>query len=266
MDMMRFPVIPELILLELFPAAETLDLEEKPHRPARTERLRKSGFTLIELSVTIMILAVLVAFSIPTLQKARNSSNQTVCASNLRQIGVSLLTYAADNGGMFPPAENPTAQNQFKTWGYTIWTYAGYSLSNFKYPNNDLQGSGGADLNIFHCPTTKKYPASKISDIQAPNAKASSINRYSYALNDGPVNNSPTTSIRSAQLINPAATAMVLEQTENPSNQFVYHNFYGLLPHNRMCNVLFFDGHVALTAYDDIPPSSQSTSTFWKGQ
>lgn len=65
---------------------------------------RKAGFTLVELLVTIAIVAVLAALLIPAIGMVRERAQTSQCVSNLRQIGVGLLSFAADNDGRFPEA------------------------------------------------------------------------------------------------------------------------------------------------------------------
>lgn len=61
----------------------------------------RRGFTLIELLVVIAVIALLVGLLLPSLATARESAKQTVCASNLRNIGVGLTTYSASNKGFY---------------------------------------------------------------------------------------------------------------------------------------------------------------------
>lgn len=56
-------------------------------------RSKRHGFTLIEVLVVVAIIALLVAILIPTLSKARKQARRVVCASNLHQIAIGLLTY-----------------------------------------------------------------------------------------------------------------------------------------------------------------------------
>lgn len=60
--------------------------------------MRGKGLTLIELLVVLAIIAALGALLYPTIMNARESARQTVCLSNLKQIGVALHLYLQDWG------------------------------------------------------------------------------------------------------------------------------------------------------------------------
>ena len=65
-------------------------------------RVSRQNFTLVELLVVIAVIALLVALAIPALSSARERARRTVCASNLRQIGLALEIYTAGNHGRLP--------------------------------------------------------------------------------------------------------------------------------------------------------------------
>lgn len=65
---------------------------------------RREGFTLIELLVALTIISVLVGIILPVIPKVRDAARQTVCQSNLRQIGLAVLEYQDKNREEFPAA------------------------------------------------------------------------------------------------------------------------------------------------------------------
>jgi len=74
-------------------------------------RSASSGFTLIELLVVIAIIAMLASFATPTIGSAIERGRSAKCVGNLRQIGVAVQQYIADNDNTFPSirikGENP---------------------------------------------------------------------------------------------------------------------------------------------------------------
>lgn len=63
---------------------------------------RRRGFTLIELLAVITIIAILAAFLLPTLSKAKERSKRVQCMNNLRQVNMALRMYAESNADKFP--------------------------------------------------------------------------------------------------------------------------------------------------------------------
>lgn len=72
---------------------------------SKTKKTVSSGFTLIEVLVAIVLIAMLVALLLPAIQAVRESARRTQCANNLRQLGIALNSYVSAHGKL-PMAHN----------------------------------------------------------------------------------------------------------------------------------------------------------------
>ena len=75
----------------------------------------RRGFTLIELLVVVAIIAILAAILFPVFAQARAKARQTVCLSNLHQIGMAGRMYMNDYDN-HPPAPGTNSDPQC-LWG-----------------------------------------------------------------------------------------------------------------------------------------------------
>ena len=73
-----------------------------PYKPLR-------GFTLLELLVVISIMAVLATLTLSAVKTVRGAAQSANCKSNLRQLGVAAVTYAADWDGNVVLSRNTVA-------------------------------------------------------------------------------------------------------------------------------------------------------------
>jgi len=128
---------------------------------------RRKAFTLVELLVVIGIIAVLVAILLPALNKARQGANTVVCAGNMRQIGLAMFNYAAENNGTLPwglwwfrsgsalPAYKHPADytgNFYIGWDALLSKYLGQPLTQAEQLAGVYKGHAGPLTNVLRCP------------------------------------------------------------------------------------------------------------------
>ncbi len=61
----------------------------------RASRLRRAGFTLIEILAVILIIGILMTFLLPRIPEAIDSAKVTACKKNLQEINSGLIQYKA---------------------------------------------------------------------------------------------------------------------------------------------------------------------------
>lgn len=64
--------------------------------------MKRRGFTIVELLVSITVIGILMALLLPAVQMAREASRRAVCLNNLRQMGIAFHSYH-DTYSQFPP-------------------------------------------------------------------------------------------------------------------------------------------------------------------
>ena len=75
--------------------------------------MKAKAFTIVELLVTIAIVAILAGLLLPALGRARLAAGRVACTSNLKQWAYAMIFYLDENGEFFP-REN--AMDGINTW------------------------------------------------------------------------------------------------------------------------------------------------------
>jgi prepilin-type N-terminal cleavage/methylation domain-containing protein/prepilin-type processing-associated H-X9-DG protein len=122
---------------------------------------RRHGFTLIEILVTIAIIALLAAMLFPIGLRAREMARRATCASQLRQIGMAFSMYLADWDGRYPNTGDPYLWMGRK-WRWLLDGYIGETMRRDPaHPQDPLRSSRTPQ--ILWCPSddtsTRRYDA-----------------------------------------------------------------------------------------------------------
>ena len=138
--------------------------------------MKHRAFTLVEMIVVVLILAVFAAILFPIFTHPNRNSPRSQCQSNLKQIGLGFLMYAQDTNDHLPAVAASggwvnAAQPYIKTWY------------------------------VFHCRATNSNRDEQITDYYM-NARLSGVNTrnienvgISILLGDGTANQAPDYSL-----------------------------------------------------------------------
>jgi prepilin-type N-terminal cleavage/methylation domain-containing protein len=93
--------------------------------------LRTSAFTLIELLVSIAVIAALGVMLSPVIEGMVERGRSARCAGNLRQIGVAVQQFIADNNYRFPAIETvpPSLPPEVASDGTALEALAPYGIT-----------------------------------------------------------------------------------------------------------------------------------------
>jgi prepilin-type processing-associated H-X9-DG protein/prepilin-type N-terminal cleavage/methylation domain-containing protein len=246
-------------------------------------RVRRAGFTLVELLVVIGIIAVLISLLLPALNKARQQSKMAACQSNLRQIAQGFMMYANEYKSALPPLSetqpsNPVNRAQSGRHWFEF-------LGELKYlPQGwvgDPNSSRGYLTGIWACPEVPEdqlravtgsfgwgggygvcgngtsfvfrywnYPAAVPARIGGPKISRVKRSYDRWLVGDtGRPMGVPWTWFTWHNTFAPSAAGFNLSGNGSNQDQPAFR-------HNRKSNVCFFDGHVESATYEDLTKDS----------
>lgn len=215
-----------------------------------------SAFTLLEMLVTLAIVAVLAALIFLGVSSAQERSAIAQSSSNLRQLGLLAQQYAADNNGFLP----------VRDFGPNLafnWLHALYPMAYGKPFPGWVPATTGANLKgtIFDSPMMKPKEGTPL--------RSYGINDY-LARKPSSNQTEPDNRLRLAALIKPAAT-LLFADARHGSNLTV--NTSPTPPttsrkiqfrNNGRALMCFVDGHVESRLPSEVPTNQQDV--FWSGK
>lgn len=89
------------------------------------------GFSLLELLVIIVVIAILVRLALPAVTRARTKAQQVQCANHLKQTGLAFRIFATDNADQFP------MQISTNQGGTLEWVRGGNAFRHFQALSNE---------------------------------------------------------------------------------------------------------------------------------
>jgi len=199
----------------------------------KRKRLHGKEFTLIELLVVISIIMILASLLLPALGKAKESAMSAKCQGNLKQIGLTNLSYGDDYNGYVPIHYGVS----------TNWVTALYSN---KYVNHHK---------VFECPASLSEAANRKVTLTASGNIAQPLGigygrnywKFPYASGEMPYH-------RFQQIKRPSITLCVCDsfgdRNSSPAGNYsscvCAAEIRDIAPRHSgySVNILYYDGHV----------------------
>ena len=122
---------------------------------------RPTGFTLTEVLVVILIIAVLAAILFPLAKGIRERAQGAVCAENLKQIGIGLHAHISENNGRFPNGKAHTSwlkDDEQNSLGLSWYDAAAKNLGRGNYSKKFNDPDADPLPDVFGCPAGHGKP------------------------------------------------------------------------------------------------------------
>ncbi len=210
----------------------------------------RRGFTLVELLVVIGIVALLAILVIPAVGGAQERSLRGKTASNLRQIGVALFSYAAENDMKLPVARGTVAYKVSPapgdelSWQQQLDPYIGFEGDSaevtgvrkvFTAPTNVDRGTRRGENSFFLGSHAAGRDGSPPGELVPTPMQMQKIR--------------PAMHILAGEMGNKGQ----FEEDDSDKDDYIDNNpAFGQKEPDRIVQLLFADGHVAgFTAFDE---------------
>lgn len=242
------------------------------HNTVESERFEeldkmRRNFSLIELLIVILVIAVIVSLLLPMLKSARNKAQAVFCINGMSQIGkASLSMYSADYDGWVMTPVMTSAESGLG--GFASWIH----LANHYL--NSRKGESKSVLNeksLFRCPADKS-PMVTYSPSNSDTAYIDHL-KFSYqwhqmarcvSVNDY----GRLPKFRLMKIRNPTSRSVITEGGNSiynmPSVSIIPMISYGMMRmrHDSRANIVFFDSHAASASYNTLIYNPENPSVY----
>jgi prepilin-type N-terminal cleavage/methylation domain-containing protein/prepilin-type processing-associated H-X9-DG protein len=204
---------------------------------------KRRAFTLVELLVTIAIIAILAGLVLAALGKAKGRGNSMTCLNDLNQLGKAFMMYQGDFADTFPaPGSRGVYGPQPEDWIWCDVTQS--SISPF---------IAGFNPRVFTCPLD--YEALRL---QSLGVAPGNPYRYSYSLTSYDLTNGTNPGMstiitperkvypfRASSIVSPAQKIMLVDEDRTTINDSRWVPVSDLIAsrHDGKGYITFADGH-----------------------
>lgn len=233
------------------------------------QNVKKRRFSLIELLVTIAVIAILAGLLLPALNAAREKGRGIACMANLKQIGMFLLSYADDNDSWSPQAIDTAFQSGSgtitQTWQDRLMFYYMPNIPVSNLHHVETKDGKRKIRPIFACPG--------VGNAEFPQSDTSSVYRH-YGINQhmaehAKINIPAYSGQRLAKLRSPSRRSWAADRGVNTLTQVLDENVFYITGgawkliqgynigyrHVDYANFVFADGHTGSRTFRNTPES-----------
>lgn len=213
---------------------------------------RSHGFTLVELLVVIVIIAVLATISATATIRFRAAADRSASIGALRQLQIANVSFASENGGSFVPPEAKQVDASGVETRVT-WFENPDFISHLKGEAATFPSSGAPDVSL----SAEFMDAAVVRKKSAKNTTLNICFGYTTPEN--------VAALKQAQLSNPSSSAAFIT-CDSP---FIDHPTKSKIAyrHQNKALVVYYDGRAAVITKADIAridSNGGATNPFWK--
>ena len=114
------------------------------------------AFTLIELLVVIAIISILIGLLLPAVQASREAARNTQCLNNLKQVGLGIQNFHAQNNDL-PPSRN---YDHYTSWAFLILPFLEQSALRDEWNDKikyyyQSEEARTTRVSLYYCPSRR---------------------------------------------------------------------------------------------------------------